>query len=250
MKITVNKKIDPYLLKPHIIKEYEYLIDVGGSEDGYRRGHASTVYCEVIGIIENEVQNPDGTYTYDYSIREKERGYRPLSEIMKLPKAPDDYKEMIDGLLFEYDIHEFKTDLQEEPISIKDYYISLFTTGRYKKGEEPTWGYQWETNTKNSEEYTGENTDNLEKSSWIQEFKTDSLDELNEQLKNTLNQEDYSLYLLGVKAEKKYSIILGLDDIKEDEGIRDFMRRIQYPKPKYSTLEEALKRQLYIDRRY
>lgn len=236
MKITTSKKLDSSLLGERVIREYSYTDSTGESNDGMRRGYTYTVHCKVWGTIENETKNPDGTYTYEYSSRVTNDDYGGG------PRKPEeseyDLKYMVEELLFKYNIHEFSTDLQEKPNNIKDYYASIDANASYKKDKEPYFSYSWSTYSKDSKGYT--EPDNTIWSSY-ERLRSESLDDMNEQLNGAFSKDDYILYLMGNEVKKTYRIMFGLDDIGDDETVRDFLERMQLDAPKYATFESALK---------
>lgn len=235
MKITTSRKLDSSLLGERVIREYSYTDSTGESNDGMRRGYTYTVRCKVWGKIENETKNPDGTYTYDYSSRVTNDNYGGG------PRKPEeseyDLKYMVEELLFKYNIHEFSTDLQEKPINIKDYYASIDANASYKKDKEPYFSYSWSTYSKDSKGYT--KPDNTIWTSY-ERLKSESLDDMNEQLNGAFSKDDYILYLMGNEVKKTYRIMFGLDDIGDDETVRDFLGRMKLESPKYLTFEEAM----------
>lgn len=238
MKFTTSKKIDSSLLGERVIREYSYTDSTGESNDGMRRGYSYTVRCKVFGTIENETRNEDGTYTYDYSSRVMKDhdqygdGYRKPSE------SKYDLSEMVQELLFTYNIHEFSTDLQEQPNNIKDYYADIDASASYQKEKEPYFSYRWSEHSKDSKNYT--EPDNTLGSSYTR-IRSESMDDMNEQLNGVFSKDDYILYLMGEKVEKTYKMKFGLDEIGKDETVRDFLGRMKLESPKYPTFESALK---------
>ena len=236
MKITTSKKLDPSILGERVIREYSYTDSTGESNDGMRRGYTYTVHCKVWGTIENETRNPDGTYTYDYSSRVTNDDYGGGPR--KPSESKYDLKEMVQELLFTYNIHEFSTDLQDEPNSIKDYYAEIDASASYQKEKEPYFSYRWSEHSKDSKGYT--EPDNTLWSSYAR-IRSESLDDINEQLNGAFSKDDYILYLMGEKVEKTYKMKFGLDEIGEDETVRDFLGRMKLESPKFPTFESALK---------
>lgn len=236
MKFTTSKKIDSSLLGERVIREYSYTDSTGESNDGMRRGYTYTVHGKVWGMIENETKNPDGTYTYDYSSRVTNDGYGGG------PRKPEeseyDLKNMVEELLFKYNIHEFSTDLQEESNNIKDYYASIDASASYQKEKEPYFSYSWSTYSKDSKGDT--EPDNTIWSSY-ERLRSESMNDMNEQLNGAFSKDDYVLYLMGNEVKKTYKIMFGLDDIGDDENVRDFLSRMKLQSPKYTTFESALK---------
>ena len=235
MKITTSRKLDPSLLGERVIREYSYTDSTGESNDGMRRGYSYTVHCKVWGTIENETRNPDGTYTYDYSSRVTNDDYGGGPR--KPAESEYDLKNMVEELLFKYNIHEFSTDLQEEPNNIKDYYASIDANASYKKDKEPYFSYSWSTYSKDSKGYT--EPDNTIWSSY-ERLRSESLDDMNEQLNGAFSKDDYILYLMGNEVKKTYRIMFGLDDIGDDETVRDFLSRMKLQSPRYLTFEDAI----------
>ena len=236
MKITTSKKLDSSLLGERVLREYSYTDSTGESNDGMRRGYTYTVHCKVWGTIENETRNPDGTYTYEYSSRVTNDDYGGGPR--KPSESEYDLKEMSQELLFIYNIHEFSTDLQEEPNNIKDYYAEIDASASYQKEKEPYFSYRWSEHSKDSKGYT--EPDNTLGSSYAR-IRSESLDDINEQLNGAFSKDDYILYLMGEKVEKTYKMKFGLDEIEEDETVRDFLGRIKLESPKFPTFESALK---------
>ncbi len=236
MKITTSKKLDSSLLGERVLREYSYTDSTGESNDGMRRGYTYTVHCKVWGTIENETRNPDGTYTYEYSSRVTNDDYGGGPR--KPSESEYDLKEMSQELLFIYNIHEFSTDLQEEPNNIKDYYAEIDASASYQKEKEPYFSYRWSEHSKDSKGYT--EPDNTLGSSYAR-IRSESLDDINEQLNGAFSKDDYILYLMGEKVEKTYKMKFGLDEIGEDETVRDFLGRIKLESPKFPTFESALK---------
>ena len=248
MKITTAKKIDSYLLGGRTLKKFSYTDIEGESNDGMRGGYTYTVHGENWGKMENETRNQDGTYTYDYLSVVDKYGYG--SEPRKPGESKYDLKEMIQELLVYYNIHEFSTDVQEEPNNIKDYYAIIKATSTYQKGSEPSISYSWSIGSKDSEAYIKE--DNSSQYVQIGEFgsydlvlqqkiKSESIEDVNKKLDESFSKGDYILYLMGIKVKKAYEIRFGLDDIGEDETIEDFLKRMQLETPRYKTFESALK---------
>lgn len=252
MKITTSKKLDPTLLGERVLKEYSYHDSTGESNDGMRREYTYEVHCKVLGTIENEVRNQDGTYTYEYSSRVTyNNNISKPSESQKKPSESEyDLKEMVEELLFIYNIYEFSTDLQEEPNNIKDYYANIKANSTYQKGKAPYLSYTWSIGSKDSKEYiepdnsrTSINLGNYGQSYWTieEKIKSESIEDINEKINGFFSKDDYIMYLMGDKVQKAYQIKFGFDDIGEDETIRDFLGRMQLDSPKYSTFESALK---------
>ena len=248
MKITTSKKIDSSLLGERVIREYSYTDSTGESNDGMRRGYSYTVHCKVFGTIENETRNLDGTYTYDYSSRVTNDDYGGGAR--KPSESKYDLKEMVQELLFTYNIHEFSTDLQEEPNSIKDYYASIKATSTYQKENEPSISYSWSIGNKDSKEYIEQgnsqayvNLGDSWSSYWTieQKIKSESVEDVNKKINAAFSKDDYILYLMGDKVKKAYQIIFGLDEIGEDEPVRDFLGKMKLESPEYPTFERALK---------
>lgn len=248
MKITTAKKLDPSLLGERVLREYSYTDSIGESNDGMRRGYTYTVHCKVFGTIENETRNQDGTYTYDYSSRVANDDYGGG------PRKPNeskyDLKEMVQELLFTYNIHEFSTDIQEEPNNIKDYYANIKAISTYQKESEPSISYSWSIGSKDSKGYIEEDNSNTQENTgdvgpyyWItqEKIKSESVEDVNRKLNESFSKDDCILYLMGIKVRKAYKIKFGLDNIGEDETIEDFLRRMQLEKPRYQTFESALK---------
>ena len=248
MKITTAKKIDSYLLGGRTLKKFSYTDIEGESNDGMRGGYTYTVHGEILGKMENETRNQDGTYTYDYSsvVTKYGRGSEPRNP----SESEYDLKEMIQELLVEYNIHEFSTDIQEEPNNIKDYYANIKATSTYQKGSEPSISYSWSIGSKDSKGYIEEDNSNTQENTgdvgpyyWItqEKIKSESVEDVNRKLNESFSKDDCILYLMGIKVRKAYKIKFGLDDIGEDETIEDFLRRMQLEKPRYQTFESALK---------
>ena len=234
MKITTSKKLDSSLLGERVIRAYSYIDSTGESNDGMRRGHTYTVDCKVFGTIENETKNEDGTYTYDYSLRVMKDHDQYGDGYKKPSESKYDLEEMVQELLFTYNIHEFSTDLQEEPNNIKDYYAEIVASASYQKEKEPYFSYRWSEHSKDSKGYT--EPDNT----LCTRIRSESLDDINEQLNGAFSKDDYIMYLMGEKVEKTYKMKFGLDEIGEDETVRDFLGRMKLESPKYLTFEEAM----------
>ena len=250
MKITTSRKLDPSLLGERVIREYSYTDSTGESNDGMRRGYRYTVRCKVFGTIENETKNEDGTYTYDYSSRVMKDHDQYGDGYKKPSESKYDLKEMVQELLFTYNIHEFSTDLQEEPNNIKDYYASIKATSTYQKENEPSISYSWSIGNKDSKEYIEQdnsqsnvNLGDSWSSYWTveQKIKSESVEDVNKKLNAAFSKDDYILYLMGDKVKKAYQIKFGLDEIGEDQTVRDFLGRMQLESPEYPTFESALK---------
>ena len=248
MKIITSKKLDPSLLGERILREYSYRDFTGESNDGMRRGYSYTVNYKVFGTIDNETRNQDGTYNYEYSSRVANDNYG--GGLRKPSESEYDLKEMVQELLFTYNIHEFSTDLQEEPNSIKDYYASIKATSTYQKENEPSISYSWSIGSKDSKEYieqdntqTSVNLGDFRSSYWTieQKIKSESVEDVNKKLNAAFSKDDYILYLMGNKVKKAYQIKFGFDDIGEDETVRDFLDRMKLESPKFPTFESALK---------
>lgn len=237
MKFTTSKKLDSSLLGERVIREYSYTDSTGESNDGMRMGYTYTVHCNVWGTIENETKNPDGTYTYAYSSRVT-KDYDQYGDGYRKPnESKYDLQNMVEELLFKYNIHEFSTDLQEEPNNIRDYYASVDANASYKKDKESYFSYSWSTYSKDSKGYT-EPANTIW--STYERLRSESLDDMNEQLNGAFSKDDYILYLMGNEVKKTYRIMFGLDDIGDDETVRDFLSRMKFESPKYLTFEEAM----------
>ena len=189
MKITTAKKIDSYLLGGRTLKKFSYTDIEGESNDGMRGGYTYTVHGEIFGKMENETRNQDGTYTYDYSsvVTKYGRGSEPRNP----SESEYDLKEMIQELLVEYNIHEFSTDIQEEPNNIKDYYANIKATSTYQKGSEPSISYSWSIGSKDSKGYIEEDNSNTQENTgdvgpyyWItqEKIKSESVEDVNRKL--------------------------------------------------------------------
>lgn len=230
MKFTTSKKLDSTLLGKRVIKEYSYNAYEPESDDGMRKGYNYIVHCKVYGTIENETRNPDGTYTYDYSSRVM-KDYDQCGDGYRKPnESKYDLSGMVQELLFIYNIHEFSTELQEEPNNIKDYYVDIDASASYQKGKEPYFSYRWSEYSKDNKNYT-------ESYSTV---RSESMDDMNEQLNGVFSKDDYILYLMGKEVKKTYKMKLGLDEIGEDETVKDFLGRMKLESPKYSTFESIL----------
>ncbi len=234
MKITVLKKLDPTLLGERVIDRYTGDGSVGESSDGMMRGTSLSFKGEIYGTIENETQNADGTYTYDYSSKDRNQYGE---EYIRNPNE-DKYhlNLMIEELLFKYGIHNFSTDLQEKTNSIKDYYASIDASTSYLKGQELHLSYKWKIYSKDNKEYT--KTDNI--STYYEQIKTESMDDMNVQLNAKFSKNNYISYLLGEKINKNYKIRLGLDEIGEDEIVKDFLSKISLDEPEIQNIDQAL----------
>lgn len=235
MKITTSKRLEPSLLGERVLKEYSYSNSVGESNDGMRRGYSYKVRCKAFGTLENEIRNEDGTYTYDYLSRVENDnnggGQRNPSE------SEYDLKEMVQELLFTYNIHEFSTELQEKPNNIKDYFANIDAKALYQKEKEPYFSYSWLNHNKDSKGYN--EPDNISWTSY-ERIKSESMDDINKQLNSTFSKDNYISYLMGDEVEKTYEIKIGLDEIGEDETVREYLRRMNFQAPKYLTFEEAM----------
>lgn len=241
MKFTTSKKIDDSLIGERLLREYSYTDSTGESNDGMRRGFSYCVNCKLYGIVENEIRNEDGTYTYDYSSRVI-KDQDQYGDGFKKPDISEyDLKEMVKELMFQYNINEFSTDLQEKPNSIKDYYVKINARSNYIKDKETQFSYNSSISSKDNEDYT--KPDNYVWTSY-ERIRTESMDDLNKQINSAFSKEDYILYLMGHKIEKDYDIILGLDEIKEDETVNSFLDSISVETPSISNLESALKENL------
>ena len=238
MKITTLKRIDPSLLGERLLREYSYDWDTGPSEDGMRRGITYTVNCKVYGNLENEIINEDGTYSYDYSSKVLNDHYSKSGDIRDPLKYKHELQTMVEELLFMYNIHEFSTELQDKTNNIKDYYASINAKSSYEKDKEPKFSYNWSANSKESEAYT--KPDHIFWSS-DEIIKSESLDDLNKQLNGAFSKDDYIWYLMGNKVEKTYKIMLGLDDIGDNETVGKFLSRMKLETLKFQTFESALK---------
>lgn len=235
MKITTSKRLDPSLLGERVLREYSYRDSTGESNDGMRRGYSYTVHCKVFGTIENETRNQDGTYTYEYSSRVANDDYGGGTR--KPSESEYDLKEMVEELLFTYNIHEFTTDLQKEPNSIKDYYAAINANATYEKNKEPHFSYSWSTYSKDREDYTKPDT-----TIWssYERIKTESMDDMNAQLNGAFSNDDYILYLMGNEVKKTYQMKFGLDEIGDDETVREFLNRMSLESPRYLTFKDAI----------
>lgn len=241
MKFTTSKKIDDSLIGERLLREYSYTDSTGESNDGMRRGFSYCVNCKLYGIVENEIRNEDGTYTYDYSSRVI-KDQDQYGDGFKKPDISEyDLKEMVKELMFQYNINEFSTDLQEKPNSIKDYYVKINARSNYIKDKETQFSYNSSISSKDNEDYT--KPDNYVWTSY-ERIRTESMDDLNKQINSSFSKDDYILYLMGHNIEKDYDIILGLDEIKEDETVNSFLDSISVETPSISNLESALKENL------
>ena len=241
MKFTISTKLDSSLLGERKIREYSYSDSMEESDDGRISSFTYTVHCKVFGNITNEVENDDGTYTYEY-ISKVERDYNQYGDGTRNPqKSEFDLKVMIEELMFQYNIHEFSTELQEEQNSIKDYYASINGTAIYKLNQEPDFSYSWNVYEKNREDYLSE-----EKIATLayKNIKSESVGDVNNKLNNALSKEDYILYLMGNKIKKDYRIKIGLDEIEEQETLKEFLNRISIENLECKTLEEAINKEI------
>lgn len=244
MKFTTSKKIDSALLGERVIREYSYTDSTGGSNDDMRRGYSYTVHCKIYGTIENETENEDGTYTYDYSSRVEKDDYQYGDGYRNPSESEYDLNEMVKELLFQYNIHEFSTDLQKEMNNIKDYYVSINTTSDYEKDNTPSLSYSYSIHKKDKKYYAEFNKP-LEATS--ERITLESINDVNAQLNSTFSKEDYIKYLAGYKVEKNCYINLGLDEIGEDETVSNLLMRMSLESPKFSTFENALGEVIYME---
>lgn len=236
MKFTTINRIDPSLLGERVISQYSYVTSTGGSDDGMRRSHDYTVHGKVLGTIENETQNPDGTYTYEYSSRKSNDNN---SGGIRNPETSEyDLRTMVEELLFNYNVHEFSTDLQDEINNIKDYYVDINANSIYDKEDGANLSYEYRKIPKGNEYYNDDET-----ILWTsyERIRSESMDDLNKQLNSVFSVNDYILYLTGNEIKKTYQIKFGLDEIGENESVADYLKRMQLEKPKCTTFEEALK---------
>lgn len=202
MKFTTKKRLDESLIGKKVLKK-NLIVDGGGeSADGMRFTSSTAASYIDYGNIENEVKNPDGTYTYDYtSVTEKEYPSNRFDH---------DSSEMIKELLFDYNIQVFSTDLKESQHNKKDYYakinISFEKNGLAK--------LEHETN------HVGKTNKNyLEKSD---EVDTVSMEELKDYFTSKNN---YITYLAKGCFDRKV-FNLGFDEIYENETVEDFLERV------------------------
>ena len=183
VKFTVSNRLNPSLLGERKIDEYSFKDSTGESNDGMRRSFTYIVHCKIFGNITDEIKNEDGTYTYNYiSKAQSEYG-----DAIRNPKESEmDLKTMVEELMFQYNIHNFSTELQEEPNDIKNYYVSMNTTFIQKLNSEPYFSYSSNLYEKNRADYiSDENTQD----SIYQNIKSESINEVNKKLNNTLSKE-------------------------------------------------------------
>ena len=237
MKIITKTPINKNLIGERQIGSYSYIADTGESEDGMRRGLTYTVICEKYGNLEMEQKNPDGTYTYNYTsyIKSSENATR----IRKPEESNQDLREMSEELIFEYNIHNFVLEEQEKEINIQDYYVAVHAESTYKKNEEPYLKYNYSTCSKENKDYT-ETDDHI---IWCayERIKTESIEDLNSQIKEAFSKNNYILYLLDNDVKKTYHIKLGLDEIEENETVEEFLKKMSLDKPKSKNIEEAMR---------
>lgn len=238
MKFTVSNRLNPSLLGERKIDEYSFKDSTGESNDGMRRSFTYTVHCKIFGNITNEIKNEDGTYTYDYISRAQSE----YGDTIRNPKESKmDLKTMVEELMFQYNIHNFSTELQEEPNDIKNYYVSMNTTFIQKLNNEPYFSYSLNLYEKNRADYISDENTQV---SIYQNIKSESINEVNKKLNNTLSKEEYILYLLGNKIEKNFIIKMGLDEIGENETLREFLNKISLKNIECKNLEEALDKKI------
>ena len=241
MKFTISTKLDPLLLGERKINEYSYKDSTGESDDGMRKSFNYIVHCQVIGNITNEVKNEDGTYTYEYISKVKSDHNQCGDGIRDPKKSEFNLKAIIEELMFQYNIHEFSTEFQQELNSIKKYYVSINATAVYKLNQKPYFSYSWNAYEKNRDDYSDtEETGSLA----YKNIKSESISDVNSKLNNEVSKEDYILYLMGNEIKKDYRIKIGLDEIGESETLNEFLDRISLENLECKTLEEALNKKI------
>ena len=245
MKFTTKQKIDPALFNERKIKEYSYINSTPGSDDGMRRGYSYTVHCKVYAEITNETQNEDGTYSYDYISRVEQDADKNDEGYRKPEESKADLENIIYELMFIYNIHEFTTELQDKPNSIKDYYAELSATAFYKKGKDPNLIYNTdkiEFHKKEDKRYKEfDNNSLLADNGWI---KSSSAEELNKKVNEELSTQKYFSYLRGDEVKRTYGILLDLDEMEENQDIKKFLQKVKIQNPLISDLELALEKGL------
>lgn len=244
MKIITNKQLSKELLgtREH---RFSYTVHERESPDGMLSGYSYTVQGISYKTLENEQQNEDGTYSYDYTVKTK---LYDMTSILIGENSEYDRKSLAEDLIFEYNIHEFRTDLQEEPFSIKDYYLDIDAVSKHEKGSEPSIIRNRCSRIHKDRQYSEYTNQEVRGSyndfevGWIKIFniKAESIEELNKQLDSTFSKNDYILYLIGDKAKKNFRIKLGFDEIGEDETIDGFLSKISLAQPKTQNIQEAL----------
>ncbi|MBQ2938431.1 MAG: hypothetical protein IJE05_06120 [Clostridia bacterium] len=236
MKIITKTPINKELIGERQIGSYSYKESTGESNDGMRRGLTYTVICKKYGNLEMEQKNSDGTYTYNYTsyIKSSEN----TTKIRKPEESNDDLRKMTEELIFEYNIHNFVIEEQEKEINIQDYYVAVRAESTYKKDEEPYLIYTYGTYSKEDKDYT-ETDDHI---IWCscERIKTESIEDLNSQIKGAFSKNNYILYLLDEDVKKIYHIKLGLDEIEENETVKEFLEKMAFEKPQSKNIEEAM----------
>lgn len=229
MKITVKERLNEELLGTRQISSYkqEMLDDTASF---YGRDKTSVVQFNVYGVMENEIQNDDGTYTYDYS--SFERGYIPV-DVERKPEI----KQTIKELMYSYGIKNFIIDDQEE-VDISDYYAAINIKATYlkKSGEARINGrdykivdddYRFETKSSNEIEN-------------VSEIEANSIEELNEKLEHSFSEYENIQYLKRGVLSKEYHIKLALDQIAENLPLQEYIYGWKLRKPKFNSFEEAI----------
>lgn len=235
MKISVKKRLEKELLGERLLNEYSYLEDTGESDDGMRRGFSYKVYVKEYGNIKDEVKNADGSYTYEYLAK---KSYDGEDRTLEPGKREYDLEEVVRQLMFKYGINEFFTEFQNEVNSIKDYYALIEAKSQYQKDSEANLSYSWSVKKKDKY-YDDPNRGII----WSlrKKFKAESIREANDDLDSLFLTDDYIDYLIGKDVEKNCEICLGLDDIGDDQSVRDFLGEMSLTNPKYKTFEDAIK---------
>lgn len=200
-----------------------------------RRGFSYKVYVKEYGNIKDEVKNADGSYTYEYLAK---KSYDGEDRILEPGKREYDLEEVVRQLMFKYGINEFFTEFQNEVNSIKDYYALIEAKSQYQKDSEANLSYSWSVKKKDKY-YDDPNRGII----WSlrKKFKAESIREANDDLDSLFLTDDYIEYLIGKDVEKKCEICLGLDDIGDDQSVRDFLGEMSLTNPKYKTFEDAIK---------
>lgn len=202
MNFTTEKKLDEDLMEVRVLRKYRMIDGGGESADSMRAIPETITYYTEYGKIENEVKNPNGTYTYDYKSGTTENAPAYLFEKTNYEFEPNhDLNKMIKELLFDYNIHKFSTDLQEIPHNIKDYYAKIDI------------------------EYEGEGLANIkDEHNYLQ--KSDKVDTVSiEEIKNYFTSKNnfISYFVKGWLLKENFK--LGFDEIYENETVEDFLKR-------------------------
>lgn len=229
MKITVKERLDKELLGTREISSYtQGMLDDTASFYGRDRTIDERFY--IYGVMENEIQNEDGTYTYDYS--SFQRGYIPV-DVERNPEI----KETIKELIYSYGMKNFIIDGQEE-VDIGDYYATINIKATYiKKRRESRNEGSYYRIVDGDYKFKTQSRDDLKN---VSEIEANNIEELNEKLEMSFSEYENIQYLKDGVLSKEYRIKLALSQIEENVPLQEYIHGWKLKNPKFNSFEEAI----------